>query len=82
MDRESQRAALARALVNSPRLVLADEPTGSLDSAAAAEVVLALREVARSGAAVLLVTHDATVAAAATRVIRMRDGRVVDADSP
>jgi ABC-type lipoprotein export system ATPase subunit len=73
---EAQRASIARALVNGPRLVLADEPTGSLDSASAAVVLDALSEVCRRGAALLLVTHDASVAARAERRLTMRDGRL------
>lgn len=73
---ESQRVAIARAIVNEPAIVLADEPTGSLDSAAAATVLDALDEVRRSGAALLLVTHDDDVAARADRVLTMRDGRI------
>ena len=75
---EAQRVAIARALVNGPRLVLADEPTGSLDSTSAAVVLDALDEICRSGAALLVVTHDAAVAARAGRRLAMRDGRLVD----
>jgi putative ABC transport system ATP-binding protein len=75
---EMQRVALARALVHAPAVVLADEPTGNLDSRAAAQVVGLLRDLCgRHGATVLLVTHSAEAAAAAERVIEMRDGRVV-----
>lgn len=73
---ERQRTALARALLNKPRVLLADEPTGNLDTENAAEVLKHLREFALSGGAVLLVTHDAQAAAAADRVIRLRDGKV------
>ena len=74
---EMQRAAIARALVQQPALVLADEPTGNLDSATAAEVLeLLCTEVTESGAALLVVTHDDTVAARADRVCTLRDGRV------
>jgi putative ABC transport system ATP-binding protein len=74
---QQQRVALARAMANSPDIVLADEPTGNLDSAAAQGVLDLLREARRRGQTLLLVTHDARVAAAADRVIRLRDGRIV-----
>jgi putative ABC transport system ATP-binding protein len=73
---EQQRAALARALVKQPRLLLADEPTGQLDSETSLEVVNLLREAAASGITVLLATHDAALADAADRVLRMEDGRL------
>jgi putative ABC transport system ATP-binding protein len=74
---EQQRGAIARALVTSPAIVLADEPTGALDSANSVRVVELLeRLVAERGQTVILVTHDPVVAAAARRVVRMRDGRV------
>jgi putative ABC transport system ATP-binding protein len=75
---EMQRAAIARALVQGPGLVLADEPTGNLDSRAAAQVLEILTRLGRThGATVLLVTHNAMAAAAARRVVELRDGRVV-----
>lgn len=78
---EQQRVALARALVHGPRLLLADEPTGNLDSESSAVVLDALQRLRRSrGAALLLVTHSAQVAAAADRCLRMRDGHLVGAD--
>jgi putative ABC transport system ATP-binding protein len=73
---EQQRAALARAIVKRPRLLLADEPTGQLDSETSQEVVALLREAAGSGITVLLATHDAALADAADRVLRMEDGRL------
>ena len=73
---EHQRAALARAIVKRPRLLLADEPTGQLDSETSQEVVALLREAAGSGITVLLATHDAALADAADRVLRMEDGRL------
>jgi putative ABC transport system ATP-binding protein len=74
---EQQRGAIARALVTDPAVVLADEPTGALDSANSARVVdLLARLVADRGQTVVLVTHDPTVAAAAGRVVRMRDGEI------
>jgi putative ABC transport system ATP-binding protein len=75
---QQQRVAIARALVNDPALVLADEPTGSLDSETAMSVVTLLLAAARDrGAAVVLVTHDPGVAGRADRVVRLRSGRVV-----
>jgi putative ABC transport system ATP-binding protein len=74
---QQQRVAIARALVNRPSVLLADEPTGNLDSAAAREVVSVLRERAAEGQAIVLVTHDMRVASAAGRVLRMRDGAIV-----
>ena len=71
---EQQRIALARALVNDPAVVLADEPTGNLDPEAAAIVLDVLREVAAEGRAVVLVTHEEAATDAATRVLRLRDG--------
>jgi putative ABC transport system ATP-binding protein len=75
---ERQRVALARALVNEPMLVLADEPTGNLDSAATAEILRLLAEVRDGGQTLLLVTHDPRVAATAGRLLTMRDGSIVE----
>ena len=73
---QQQRTAIARALAMSPKIVFADEPTGALDTTAAAEVLDLLVEEASRGQAIVIVTHDATVAARADRVIHLRDGRV------
>ena len=73
---QQQRVAVARALVAEPAVVFADEPTGALDSASAAVVVDVLRRARFHGRTIVMVTHDREVAAAADRVIQMRDGRV------
>jgi macrolide transport system ATP-binding/permease protein len=75
---EQQRVAVARALANRPGLILADEPTGSLDSAAGEGVLKLLDELNRRGATVVIVTHDPEVARHARRVVRMIDGRAVE----
>src|SRR5689334_18557188 len=76
---EQQRFAIARALVNDPVLLLADEPTGNLDAEAGAEVLALLRAGANEGRAVVLVTHEAAAAGIADRVLALRDGRLVPA---
>jgi putative ABC transport system ATP-binding protein len=78
---EQQRVAIARALVVDPSVVLLDEPTGNLDSASAEDVLTILQRVNREGATMVIVTHAAEVAARASRVLRLADGRVV-ADAP
>ena len=76
---QRQRLAIARALANEPTLLLADEPTGALDSEGGLEVLELFRRLHAGGQAILLVTHDDAVASAATRIVRMRDGRIEDA---
>ena len=73
---QRQRLASARALANQPTLLLADEPTGALDSEGGLEVLELFRRLHRDGQAIMLVTHDHEVAAAADRIVTMRDGRV------
>ena len=73
---ECQRVAIARALAGRPAIILADEPTGSLDSATSAGILALFAELNRRGATILVVTHNPEIAAAARRVIRLRDGRV------
>ncbi len=75
---QRQRLAIARALANEPTLVLADEPTGALDSEGGEEVLELFRRLHQGGQTILLVTHDQPVADAAERIVRMKDGRVVD----
>jgi putative ABC transport system ATP-binding protein len=75
---QRQRLAIARALANEPTLLLADEPTGALDSAGGEEVLELFTRLHTGGQTILLVTHDQPVADAAQRIVRMRDGRVVD----
>ncbi|MCH6469043.1 ABC transporter ATP-binding protein/permease [Sinomonas terrae] len=75
---EKQRVALARAVVHQPRILLADEPTGNLDSSNTAQVVRLLQQFAARGVAVVIVTHDPRVADLADRVIRVEDGALVD----
>jgi putative ABC transport system ATP-binding protein len=75
---QRQRLAIARALANEPTLLLADEPTGSLDSAGGEEVLELFRRLHAGGQTIVLVTHDDHVADAADRIVRMRDGRVDD----
>jgi putative ABC transport system ATP-binding protein len=74
---QRQRLAIARALANEPTLLLADEPTGALDSAGGLEVLELFRRLHATGQTILLVTHDEQVADAAQRVVRMQDGRIV-----
>ena len=73
---QQQRVALARALITRPALLLADEPTGNLDSAAGAEVMELLLEMNRQGQTVVMITHDEGLALQAGRVLRLRDGRL------
>ena len=73
---QRQRLAIARALANEPTVLLADEPTGALDSDGGKEIVELLRRLNRDGQTILLVTHDSSVAAGAQRVLEMRDGRL------
>jgi putative ABC transport system ATP-binding protein len=74
---QQQRVAVARALVTNPALILADEPTGNLDSVASADVMDIFSQVHRAGRTVVVITHEDEVAARAHRVIRLRDGQIV-----
>ena len=75
---QQQRVAIARALVRRPTIVLADEPTGNLDSRSGAEIMALLRELHAEGLTVVLVTHEPSIAAAADRAIRVHDGQIVE----
>ena len=79
---QQQRVALARALMNGGQVLLADEPTGSLDSASGAEVMARLRELSEQGHTIILVTHSEEIADHAHRVIKLKDGRIVQDPSP
>ena len=74
---EQQRVAIARSLANHPKILLADEPTGNLDSATGAQVMALLKELNADGLTIILVTHDVTVASYADRMVRLRDGKIV-----
>jgi putative ABC transport system ATP-binding protein len=78
---EQQRTAIARALAGRPALVMADEPTGNLDSATGASILDLLRELHRDGTTILVITHDLDVAASMQRRVEIRDGRIVG-DTP
>ncbi len=79
---EAQRAAIARALVTEPRLILADEPTGNLDTATGEEIAALLDELHARGRTVVIVTHNEALARRAERVVRLRDGRVLSEERP
>ncbi|MGQ9574147.1 MAG: ABC transporter ATP-binding protein [Thermoguttaceae bacterium] len=73
---QQQRVAIARAMVNNPHMILADEPTGNLDSASGKEILDLLTALNRAGRTIIMVTHEAELAARAQRIVRLRDGRV------
>ncbi len=74
---EQQRVAIARALVNNPSLILADEPTGNLDTVATGEIISIFRQLNRDGITVILVTHEMDIAEQTQRIIRLLDGKVI-----
>jgi putative ABC transport system ATP-binding protein len=74
---QKQRVAIARSLITSPRVILADEPTGALDSETSGQIMDLLGEIHRGGITILVVTHEADVAARTQRIIRLRDGKIL-----
>jgi putative ABC transport system ATP-binding protein len=78
---QQQRVAIARALVNDPQLILADEPTGNLDTASGASIMQLLSSLHQSGRTVMVVTHDARMTQVATHVVHLLDGRIVDGEN-
>ena len=74
---EQQRVAIARALVNNPTLILADEPTGNLDSASSAEIISIFRQLNQEGITVAVVTHEMDIASQTQRIIRLLDGKII-----
>jgi putative ABC transport system ATP-binding protein len=79
---QQQRVAVARALVTDPAILLADEPTGNLDSESSLEIMKLLRDLNQQGRTIVLITHEADIAAFAQRVVRMRDGVIVSDERP
>ncbi len=77
---QRQRVAIARAMVNKPSIILADEPTGNLDSKTSEEIMVLLEEIHKKGNTIILVTHEEDIAAHAQRIIRMRDG-IIESDN-
>jgi len=78
---QRQRVAIARALVNNPSIILADEPTGNLDSKTSYEIMALFRELNERGNTIIMVTHEEDIAAFASRIIRLRDG-IIESDAP
>jgi putative ABC transport system ATP-binding protein len=75
---EMQRVAIARSLANQPRLILADEPTGNLDSASGGEIIRLFHELAEQGHTIVVITHDNEISRRTQRIIKLKDGLVVD----
>ena len=74
---EQQRIAIARALANDPEIILADEPTGNLDSKTGKEIIIILKELNKKGKTIIVVTHDTDIAKCAKKIIKLKDGRII-----
>lgn len=77
---QQQRVAIARALANSPHLILADEPTGNLDSKSGSEIMKIIKELNERGNTIVLITHDSNIAAKAKRIVKIKDGRILESE--
>ena len=75
---QQQRVAIARAIATRPPIIMADEPTGALDSKTGQEVLAFLRQLNREGSTIILITHDNGIAATARRIVRVSDGKIVE----
>ena len=75
---QKQRVAIARALVNQPAIIMADEPTGALDSKTGIEIMELFQQLNREGLTLIIVTHEAEIASWCQRMIRMQDGRIIE----
>jgi putative ABC transport system ATP-binding protein len=78
---EQQRVAIARALINNPTIIVADEPTGNLDTVASSEIVSIFRQLNEGGITVIIVTHELEIASQMRRIVRLRDGKIVETTS-
>jgi putative ABC transport system ATP-binding protein len=78
---QRQRVAIARAIVNDPSILLADEPTGNLDSQSGGDILEIFKDLHSQGNTVIIVTHDQAIASRAERIIRIKDGKIVDGNS-